>query len=161
MNIPIDKNRNWMAGVYEGIDRLDQNGKAAIMKPAGEACAADIVTLCEKNLGRKINSVDDLLSGWNILRDRRQLTGRWESQGNVIRGIFGECGCPLVRSGLIELHPVHCYCSQGMMETIFSRVSKKPVEVKINRSIGRGDDACEFLIKLSSPYMESGLSAER
>lgn len=148
MNIPIDKNRSWMASVYEGIDQLDQNVKAAIMKPAGQACADDIVLLCEKYLGRPVKTVDDLVSGWNTIRERRNLTGKWEIKGNNIRGIFGECGCPLVRSGLIELHPVHCYCSQNMMETVFSRISEKPVEVKINRSIGRGDDVCDFLIRL-------------
>lgn len=148
MNIPVDKNRSWMTSVFEGIDQLDQNVKAAIMKPAGKACAEDLVVLCEKYLGRKINTVDDLVSGWNIIRDRRKLVGRWDLHGNIVRGIFGECGCPLVRTGLIKLHPVQCYCSQSMMETIFSRVSKRPVEVRINRSIGRGDDACDFLIKL-------------
>jgi hypothetical protein len=148
MNIPVDKNRTWMASLHKSINQLDDNLKSAIMKPAGQACATDLLTLCEKYLGNKIHTVDELISGWNIIRDRRKLTGRWESHGDTIRGVFGECGCPLVRSGLIELHPVQCYCSQGMMETIFSRFSKKPVEVKILRSIGRGDEACDFLIKL-------------
>ncbi len=146
MNRPVDKNKNWMAGVYEGIDQLDQGVQASIMRPAGKACAADIVALCEKHLGKKISAVEDLVSGWNILRESRDLTGRWEADGNAIRGVFGECGCPLVKSGLIELHPVQCYCSQGMMETIFSQIAKKPVEVKIKRSIGRGDAVCEFVI---------------
>ncbi len=148
MNIPVDKNRSWMESLYKGIDQFDQNMKAAIMKPGGQACAADIISLCEKHLGKKIKTVDDLLSGWNMLRDKRNLKGRWESEANSVRGIFGECGCPLVRSRLIELHPVQCYCSQSMMETIFSQFSKKPVEVKINRSIGRGDEVCDFEIKL-------------
>ncbi|MGD0885358.1 MAG: hypothetical protein ABSA46_10905 [Thermodesulfovibrionales bacterium] len=88
------------------------------------------------------------MTEWNILRDERNLKGKWVSEGNAVKGIFGECGCPLIRSGLIELHPVQCYCSQGMMETLFSQVSKKMVDVKIKRSIGRGDDVCEFLIEL-------------
>jgi len=35
-----------------------------------------------------------------------------------------------------------------MMETIFSQVSKKKINVEIKRSIGRGDDVCNFTIKL-------------
>jgi hypothetical protein len=115
---------------------------------AGKSCATDLLLLCEKYLGEEVSSVEDLVTGWNIIRDKRNLTGRWEFEGNTLRGIFGECGCPLVRSGLIELHPVQCYCSQGMMETVFSQVSGKTVEVEIKRSIGRGDDVCDFLIKL-------------
>ena len=137
-----------MARLYKSIDQLDQNVKAAIMKPAGQTCAEDIAALSERHLGRTVSTVEDLVSGWNTLRERRNLAGKWKIQGSVISGIFGECGCPLVRSGLVELHPVQCYCSQGMMETVFSRFAKKPVEVKINRSIGRGDDVCEFTIKV-------------
>jgi hypothetical protein len=148
MDIPIKKNRSWMARLHDGIDHLDQDLKYAIMKPAGEACASDILLLCERYLGKKVSTVEDIIAGWNIIRDRRNLKGRWVIEGNTLRGIFGECGCPLVRSGLIELHPVQCYCSQGMMETIFSQVSKKTIEVEIKRSIGRGDDVCDFLINL-------------
>jgi hypothetical protein len=82
-----------------------------------------------------------------MIREKRGLTGRWEYEEKGIRGIFGECGCPLVRSGLIELHPVQCYCSQGMMETIFSHIAGRPIEVEIPRTIARGGDACEFLVK--------------
>ena len=148
MDIPIKKNRSWMARLHEGIGHLDHNLKCSIMKPAGEACASDILSLCEKYLGKKVSTMEDLMAGWNIIRDRRNLKGRWVIEGNTLRGIFGECGCPLIRSGLVELHPVLCYCSQGMMETIFSRVSGKTIEVEIKRSIGRGDDVCEFLINL-------------
>ncbi len=148
MNIPIDKNRSWIARLHESIDQLDKNLKYTIMKPAGKACASDLMSICEKYLGRTVSSVEDLVTGWNILRNKRSLKGKWKFEGNTVRGIFGECGCPLIRSGLIELHPVQCYCSQGMMETIFSQVSEKAVEVEIKRSIGKGDDVCEFLITL-------------
>lgn len=148
MNIPADKNRRWVASLHESIDQLDEASKAAIMKRAGKACADDLLSLCEKYLGKPIASIEELRVAWNMLRDERNLTGRWEVQGNELRGIFGECGCPLVRSGLIELHPVQCYCSQAMMEAIFSQVAQRTIEVEIARSIGRGDEVCDFVIKL-------------
>lgn len=148
MSIPINKNRRWMARLHESIDQLDQNLKYTIMKPAGEACASDLMSLCEKYLGKEVSSLEDLVTGWNVLREKRNLQGKWAFEGNGVRGIFGECGCPLVQSGLIELHSVQCYCSQGLMETIFSQVTKKTVEVEIRRSIGRGDEVCDFIIKV-------------
>jgi len=54
----------------------------------------------------------------------------------------------LVRSGMVELHPVQCYCSQGLMETVFSLVAKRRIEVDIKQSIGRGDNVCEFIVSL-------------
>ncbi len=118
------------------------------MKPCGRGCASDILSLCEKYLGRKVGSLEDLIAGWNMIREKGGLTGKWEFERNAIRGVFKECGCPLVRSGLIELHRVQCYCSQGMMETIFSSVARRSIEVEIEKTIGRGDDVCRFLVKL-------------
>jgi predicted hydrocarbon binding protein len=147
MDLPINKNRSWIAELHKSIDRLDEAAKAAIMKPAGKACAADIIVLCERYLGIRIVSIEHLITAWNMVRAKRELTGRWEYQDKGIRGIFRECGCPLVRSGMVELHPAQCYCSQGMMETIFSQVAGRPIAVEIVRTIGRGDEACEFLVK--------------
>ncbi len=147
MRTPINKNKNWIACLHESIGRLDQGRQLDVMRPAGEACAAELLHLCEKYLGKPVNSIDELVTGWNLVRDKRGLEGRWEFEGDTLRGTFKECGCPLVRSGLIELHLVQCYCSQGMMNAIFSKVSGKSADVKIVRSIGRGDDVCDFLIK--------------
>lgn len=155
MSIPINKNKSWIAGLHESIDQLDEDLKLAIMKPAGMRCVEDILSLCEEYLGRPINTIEDLVAGWNILRDKRNLIGKWKIEGDLIRGVFGECGCPLIRSGLIELHPVQCYCSQGMMEDIYSKVAKKEVSVDIKRSIGKGDNVCEFLVNLNRDRKEN------
>ena len=148
MNLPINKNKSWISLLHKSISGLDENQQAAIMKPCGQGCASDLLSLCEKLLGKKVNSLEDLITGWNMIRDKRGLTGRWEYEPNAVRGIFKGCGCPLVRSGLIELHPVQCYCSQGMMETIFSGVAHKPIAVEMKQTIGRGDAVCHFLVKL-------------
>ncbi len=148
MNLPINKNKNWISQLHHSIDQLDENQKAAVMKPAGKACAADIMALCERHLSKKVSTIDELVEGWNIIRGKAGLNGRWEFEENTIRGIFRECGCPLVRSGLIILHSVQCYCSQGMMETIFSEVAQRPIAVEIKQAIGRGDAVCHFVVKL-------------
>lgn len=147
MNLPINKNKSWISLLHKSIAKLDENQQAAVMKSCGQGCADDILSLCERFLGKKVGSIEELIAGWNMIRDNRGLTGKWEFEQNAIRGIFKECGCPLVKSGLIELHPVQCYCSQGMMETIFSKVAGKPIEVEIKQTIGRGDDVCHFLVK--------------
>ncbi|AGL02282.1 hypothetical protein [Desulfoscipio gibsoniae] len=148
MNMPIDKNKRWITGLHESINQLGKDLQAAIMKPVGKQCASDLFSLCESYLRNKIDTTEDLINGWNTLREKRNLKGKWELEGDKIRGTFYECGCPLIRSGMIDLHPIQYYCSQGMMEMIFSKAAKKTVKVEIKRSIGWGDDVCEFLIKL-------------
>lgn len=68
------------------------------------------------------------------------------SRGNVVHGVFTDCGCPLARAGLVELHPVQCWCSHNMMEAIFSRAAKGKASVEVKQSIGRGDKVCEFYV---------------
>ncbi len=148
MVLPVSKNKKWIAQLLASIDFLSEDQKVRIMKPAGRDCASDILALCEKYLGRQVSSLEELTAGWNIIREKRGLQGRWEIQGGVFRGVFSECGCPLVRSGLIGIHPVQCYCSQSMMETIFSQVAGKTVHVTINGTIARGDKACDFTIRV-------------
>lgn len=148
MKIPIDKNRKWIADLHKSIDRLPEEQKASIMKQTGVTCANDLLNLCESNLGKQIDDVNDLIGGWNLLRDSRNLKGKWHFENNIAHGIFSECGCPLVRSGLIELHPIQCLCSQAMMEHIFSKVAKRAVKVEIKQAIGRGDSRCEFVVTL-------------
>jgi len=147
MNLPVNKNKSWISQLHKSISKLDDKQQAAIMKPCGEGCAEDILALCEKILGRKVASIEDLIEGWNIRREQRGSHGKWEFEPNAIRGIFRECSCPLVSSGLVELHAVQCLCSQGMMETIFSKVAGRPITVEIKETIGRGGKVCHFLVK--------------
>ncbi len=78
----------------------------------------------------------------------QRLREKWEFDSSAIQGVFRECGCPLVSSGLIELHRTQCYSSQGMLKTIFSKVAKRPIEVEMRATIGRGDEVCHFVVKL-------------
>ena len=104
--------------------------------------------MCQDCLGREIETIEDLVEGWNRAREKRGIKGNWEFAGETIRCELDACGCPLVRSGMVELHPVQCYCSQGLMETVFSLVAKRRIEVDIKQSIGRGDNVCEFIVSL-------------
>jgi predicted hydrocarbon binding protein len=148
MNLPIAKNKSWVSLLHQSFAGLDEHQQAAIMKPCGQGCAEDILLLCEKILAKKVETIEDLIAGWNLRREQQGLNGKWEFEQNAIRGVFRECSCPLVSSGLIELHRTQCYCSQGMMETIFSKVAGRPIEVEIMQTIGRGDKVCHFIVKL-------------
>ena len=147
MDIPVFKNKRWVESLHNSLDQFDEELKAAVLKPAGASCASDILLLCEDHLGHDITSVQDLVNGWNTLRESRKLEGGWQFENDTVHGIFHECGCPLVRSGLVELHPNQCLCSMGMVETAFTKAAKKEVEVILKRSIGNGDRVCEFLVK--------------
>lgn len=146
MNTAINKNKKWVTSLLESIELLSEQQKLFIMKHAGMECASDLLLICADHLGRQVDTIEDLVIGWNILRDSRNLKGKWQFENGVAHGIFYECGCPLIRSGLIDLHPVQCLCSKGMIEMVFSNVAKKRASVEIICSIGRGDNQCEFVV---------------
>ncbi len=143
---PKEKNKLYVAGIHQGVELLDENEQRRVMTGAGKRCSVDLLALLESVSGNKIESVELLVETWNSLRQQRKLQGLWEIKGDSISGIFPECSCPLVMSGLIELHPVQCYCSEAMLTEIFSKMEKRKISVEMKRTIGRGDDACEFKI---------------
>ena len=145
----INKNQKWIESLHEGISLLNATDQEALMKNAGGSCVSDILQLCESSLGHEVKTISDLINGWNILRKSKGLKGGWQSNGLEIIGKFHECGCPLVRTKYIKLHPIQCLCSKGMIETIFFKVSQTNVQVEMKQSIGNGDNMCEFKVTLN------------
>ena len=74
------------------------------------------------------------------------LDSLWERDGNKAHLKINECGCTLVKAALAKPNPVHCLCTVGMFESVFSSACQGPVNVEVIRTIGFGDDVCEFYV---------------
>ncbi|MCW0481606.1 DUF6144 family protein [Gaoshiqia sediminis] len=59
------------------------------------------------------------------------------------------CVCPMVDHTKGVKSSVLCYCSEGFAELMFAKVAGHPVEARVISSIHRGDDRCQYQIKLS------------
>jgi predicted ArsR family transcriptional regulator len=126
-------------------ERGDRALIKAVMKAAGEKCSVQIFDDCRQIIGKNPESVDELLYAMNQRRSQNHnLTSLWEKQGNTAHLILEECNCTLVKAGLAKPNSIHCLCSQGMMETLFSKVCRGQVSVELVKSIGNGHDVCEF-----------------
>ena len=144
-------NAAWIEAVENA---LDAHGNAAlttkVMKAAGQKCAQHILNDCTKMLGKKPETVDELLGATNQRRLQiHNLDSLWEKQGNKAYLRINECGCTLVKAGLARPNPVHCLCSKGLMESLFSAVCQGPVSVEVVKAIGFGDDVCEFYVNFT------------
>ena len=118
-----------------------------VMKAAGQKCARQILDDCREILGKKPETVDEILDATNQRRLQiHHLDSLWERQGNKAHLRIGECGCTLVKAGLARPNPVHCLCSIGLMESLFSAVCQGPINVEVVKAIGFGDDVCEFYV---------------
>ena len=143
-----DLNVSWIESVEKTLDELgDPALVRRVMKAAGQKCAEAVFAGCEEALGRKPETVDEFLEANNRRRLRKlNLDARWERKGNRAHLILDECGCALVRAGLAKPNPVHCLCSAGLWENLFSTVCRGPVRVEIAKAVGFGDNGCEFYV---------------
>jgi predicted hydrocarbon binding protein len=149
--VAITSNAAWIEAVENAIaDCGDTVLTKEVMKAAGQKCARQILDDCREILGKEPETVDELLHATNQRRlQKHNLASQWIKEGNKARLKIEECNCTLVKAGLAKPNPVHCLCSAGLMEGIFSTVCQGSVSVEIVRAIGFGDDVCEFCINFT------------
>lgn len=151
MEIPesaIKRNVTWIEAVEKALADYGNTALTKeVMKAAGQKCAQQILDDCREILGKKLETVNELLDATNQRRlQRHNLSTLWEKQGNKAHLKIDECDCTLVKAGLAKPNPVHCLCSAGLMENIFSAVCRGPVSVEVAQAIGFGDNKCEFYV---------------
>jgi predicted hydrocarbon binding protein len=144
----IKRNVTWIEAVENAlIDFGDIALAKEVMKTAGQKCAQQILDDCSEILGKKPETVNELLDATNQRRlQKHNLSTLWEKEGNKAHLKIDECDCTLVKAGLSKANPVHCLCSVGLMENIFSAVCRGPVSVEVVQAIGFGDESCEFYV---------------
>lgn len=143
----------WLEALMTGLEtEVDGRTRARLMECCGQACALHHASIEKaKAIQHAVKDIGELLDGLNQLEDF--WCGKWERDGDTIYSVCKECGCPIVRAGLIKLSPTFCECSRGWVKAVFETVLGRPVEVKLGQAIGRGDQVCEFIVRLEK---ESG-----
>lgn len=130
--------------IVKGLDVVDLDAKKRIMESCGKACAQEDgdLTIAEE-IGKTANNVTEAVE-----RINKELLwcGVWSQKGNTIESTCTKCGCPLVENKAINRNATWCYCSRGWVKAIFEAALRKHVEVELEKSIGRGDNICKFVI---------------
>ena len=133
-----------LASIIKGLDEVDLETRKKIMEYCGEACARGDGDLeIAKRIAEQAADEDEILE-----RANKEILwcGTWTRKGNTIQTTCLKCGCPLVRSKIVNLTGTFCYCSRGWVKKIFETLLKKPVSVKLDKSIGLGDRICKFIV---------------
>jgi len=85
----------------------------------------------------------------NIEEFLDKLSKNWKHlklDGNKVYVEYEKCYCPLVRDYKETLPATFCNCSRGWLKELFESALEKPVEVKLEKSIKRGDEICRFRV---------------
>ena len=133
--------------IVRGLEEVDEETRLRIMERCGEACAEVGDLDIARKIAEETDDLDEIVSRANV---EIAWCGEWVREGDEITAVCKQCGCPLVRHGVIELTGTFCYCSRGWVKAIFEALLKNPVEVELERAIGLGDDVCKYTVHISA-----------
>ena len=130
--------------IVKNLDVVDLETRKRIMESCGRACAQEDGDLAiAEEIGKTVGNTTEVVGRIN---NELLWCGVWSQKGKAIESTCTTCGCPLVKSKVIERNATWCDCSRGWVKAIFEAALKKHVEVELEKSIGRGDSFCKFVV---------------
>ncbi len=145
-----DNNRitKWTNEVLDEISKLNDKKGFDILEKCGASCCKESElykgAVHVRNKFPPGTSIDQLFT---IYKKEHYNTSRLTKTGNTITLVFEKCTCPLVKEGVSNSYL--CHCTVGYTKTIFETLFDHKVEVKLEKSILRGDKICKQTIKIN------------
>jgi predicted hydrocarbon binding protein len=68
--------------------------------------------------------------------------------GDAVYMIYPKCYCHRLKGFEGEVPHSYCYCSAGWVKEMFEQALGRPIEVKVEASVLRGDAACRLRVLL-------------
>jgi predicted hydrocarbon binding protein len=133
-----------LSSIIRSLDKVGLETRKKIMELCGEACARSDGDLeIAERIAEETADENEI-----VARVNREIAwcGTWTRKDNTIQCTCVKCGCPLVRKKVVDLSGTFCYCSRGWVKKIFETSLKKSVNVELEKSIGRGDKVCKFVV---------------
>ena len=145
----------WIAGMLQALKTLDANTRRRLLEQTGKHCAvAHAHDEVAKRIAAETKDEDERLRRFMT---EMKLLGTWTRQGDHLHAIHfeypckGQCLCPLVQSGLVELNATLCDCTRGWAKASFEILLNRPVKVIVEKSLGRGDKTCSVVVNPNLP----------
>ena len=136
----------WFAGLMRGIEALDEPSRKKVLDECGRACAQSYTVQVFREAKQDSTGVDSFLQ--NLAR--RFPGAKYERDGsNTIKVTYDQCGCDLVRLGLVK-SLTFCECSAANLRENFQQSLGVPASVAIESSILRGGTRCVLIVSLEN-----------
>jgi hypothetical protein len=143
------KEQDWRIGfmqkrfakLLEGINTsVPQETKMKILEDVGHTCALEYAESFTKFKGNPDAYLEELKKDFaeNVTHDKNSKTIK------IIGKKQDKCGCPFVNKSITPKD--FCSCSIGYFKESMSTVLGQPVDVKIEESVLRGGERCNFTI---------------
>lgn len=121
---------------------MDETTQLTMLEEMGRFCARQHKEDYEKFAGNTEAFLKELESQYieKVIYDK-------EKQTISLRGKKQD-NCVCAFAGGKNISPGFCNCSRGYMKEMFTMVTGKPVEVKLDESVIRGSDRCSFTVQM-------------
>ena len=144
----VERNKVWIEAVTSTLKQNeDSEFPQCVMKEAGKQCATQLLEKIIAHFGRRPRSVDEFIEAINLRRKEvLHDPNLWEGDGNTAHFKLDTCWCDLVQASLAEPNAIFGMCSSGMFEHLFQPFCQGTVRTEIVKSIGLGNECCEFIV---------------
>lgn len=114
----------------------------SMLEHRGRACISATYIKKAKDAAKNAESIDEFLD--NLTKSVRVL----QREDDKVYMVYPKCYCHKLKGFKGDIPDTYCYCSVGWVREMFEQALGRPVEVKIEASIVRGDKACRLRVVL-------------
>jgi hypothetical protein len=134
----------WFAGLMQGLAELDEASRIKIWHECGKACAQSYTAQVFREARQSSTDTGSFLRNLSL---RFPGATYEQTDPHMIRVTYSQCGCDLVRLGLVT-SPSFCECSVANLQENFRQGLGVPATVTLETSILRGGTHCALKVWL-------------
>jgi len=137
---------HWFRGFAEGLDKMPEKERAVLLRECGRACSRSYPLAVYKDAYARSSGLVSFLE--NLKAAFPELSYRINEDQKSVTIIYNRCACDLYTRGLVKTGLL-CECSrQSLLYNWEAVMGEGSVEVDMKGSLLRGDEKCEFEVKL-------------
>jgi predicted hydrocarbon binding protein len=108
----------------------------------GRECIGAAYIKKAKDAAKGVKDDDEFLN--NLAKTVRML----KREGDAVYMVYPRCYCHRLKGFEGEVPHSYCHCSAGWVREMFEQALGRPIEVKVEASVLRGDEACRLRVLL-------------
>jgi predicted hydrocarbon binding protein len=125
----------------EAEGRVDEE-IISMLECRGRECISKTYLKKAKDAAKDSKNNDEFLD--NLAQSYRML----KREGDAVYVVYPKCYCHRLKGFEGVVPHSYCYCSAGWVKEMFEQALNRPVEVKVEASVLRGDEACRLRVLL-------------
>ncbi|MBN2379585.1 hypothetical protein JXM67_07265 [candidate division WOR-3 bacterium] len=135
--------RQWLLDLLKEVKgKIDEERLAQILEERGRAC------LPEAMLAKAKKAAKDARNDKEFLDNLEKVYPMLKREDNEVYAVYPECYCPGMKELVRDAPDYYCCCSVGWVKEMFEQALGRPIEVKLESSVIRGDAECRLRIML-------------